>query len=220
MFYLTILKTQYFSKYKSCKNEKQPILYYCEKSDEFGINELKQFPNLYFDNVDLNYTFVLTYKDLFIEMNGKYFFLVTENEDESWLIGYSLLKKYQFVFNQDSRTVGFYNPDIPIEKESDSDTDINSDDISTDEEGKNKDNEKVKNDTNTEPGNQGKNDNIKKTGLSIEIVILIAVLSGVVFLVIGIVVGKFISKKLKEKKRANELDENYDYNTPQETIIN
>ena len=49
---------------------------------------------------------------------------------------------------------------------------------------------------------QGKNDNIKKTGLSIEIVILIAVLSGVVFLVIGIVVLKFISKKLKEKKRA------------------
>ena len=74
MFYLTMLKTQYFSKYKSCKNEKQPILYYCEKSDEFGINELKQFPNLYFDNVDLNYTFVLTYKELFIEMNGKYFF--------------------------------------------------------------------------------------------------------------------------------------------------
>jgi hypothetical protein len=39
-------------------------------------------------------------------------------------------------------------------------------------------------------------------------------------LVIGIVVLKFISKKLKEKKRAKELDENYDYNTPQETIIN
>ena len=153
-------------------------------------------------------------------MNGKYFFLVTENEDESWSIGYSLLKKYQFVFNQDSRTVGFYNPDIPIEKESDSDTDVNSDGVSTDEEGKNKDNEKVKNDTNKDPGNQGKNDNIKKTGLSIEIVILIAVLSGVVFLVIGIVVLKFISKKLKEKKRAKELDENYDYNTPQETIIN
>jgi len=143
-----------------------------------------------------------------------------ENEDKSWSIGYSLLKKYQFVFNQDSRTVGFYNPDITIEKEIETDSGIYSDDINTDEEQKNKDNEKVKNDTNKEPGNQGKNDNIKKTGLSIEIVILIAVLSGVVFLVIGIVVLKFISKKLKEKKRAKELDENYDYNTPQETIIN
>ena len=143
-----------------------------------------------------------------------------ENEDKSWSIGYSLLKKYQFVFNQDSRTVGFYNPDITIEKEIETDSGIYSDDINTDEEQKNKDNEKVKNDTNKDPGNQGKNDNIKKTGLSIEIVILIAVLSGVVFLVIGIVVLKFISKKLKEKKRAKELDENYDYNTPQETIIN
>ena len=143
-----------------------------------------------------------------------------ENEDKSWSIGYSLLKKYQFVFNQDSRTVGFYNPDITIEKEIETDSGIYSDDINTDEEQKNKDNEKVKNDTNKDPGNQGKNDNIKKTGLSIEIVILIAVLSGVVFLVIGIIVLKFISKKLKEKKRAKELDENYDYNTPQETIIN
>ena len=98
-----------------------------------------------------------------------------ENEDESWSIGYSLLKKYQFVFNQDSRTVGFYNPDIPIEKEIETDSGIYSDDINTDEEQKNKDNEKVKNDTNKDPGNQGKNDNIKKTGLSIEIVILIAV---------------------------------------------
>ena len=83
-----------------------------------------------------------------------------ENEDESWSIGYSLLKKYQFVFNQDSRTVGFYNPDIPIEKEIETDSGIYSDDINTDEEQKNKDNEKVKNDTNKDPGNQGKNDNI------------------------------------------------------------
>ena len=62
--------------------------------------------------------------------------------------------------------------------------------------------------------------NVKKEGLSIGIVILIVLISAIVCLVVGIVIGQFITKKLKEKKRANELDENYDYESPKENIIN
>ena len=64
------------------------------------------------------------------------------------------------------------------------------------------------------------NNDVKKHGLSIEIVILIALISAIIFLIIGIILGKFITRKLKEKKRANELDENYDYDSPRENIIN
>ena len=55
MYYLNIVNTRFFLKYKnSCNIEKDPnFKFYCKKSEEFGINELKQFPNLYFDNVDL-----------------------------------------------------------------------------------------------------------------------------------------------------------------------
>ena len=62
MFYLTIVKTQFFSKYSTaCKSIRDPDLnYYCEKSENFGINELKTFPILYLENVFLNYTFELT----------------------------------------------------------------------------------------------------------------------------------------------------------------
>ena len=218
MYYINIVKRQFFSKYSACKSQRDPeYKFYCEKSDEFGINELKLFPILYLDNAFLNYTFELTYKELFIEMNGKYHFLVTENEDESWSIGYSLLKKYQFVFNQDSKTIGFYNPNLPIEKEEDT----------TDAKEKEKENEKEKEKEN-EKGNKKKekkeneNDknNVNNLGISIEMVILIAVLCAIVFLLIGILVGQFIFKKLKGKKRANELDENYDYIAPQINPIN
>ena len=56
--------------------------------------------------------------------------------------------------------------------------------------------------------------------LSIEIVIIIAAICAIVFLLIGILAGKFIFKKMKDKRRANELDENYDYIAPQTNPIN
>ena len=89
----------------------------------------------------MNYTFELTYKELFIELNGNYYFLVTENSDETWSIGYPLLKKYQFVFNQDSRTVGFYNPNLPKDKGDDEQSDSETDD---EEEGEKKSDESDK----------------------------------------------------------------------------
>ena len=247
MFYLNIMKTRYFSKYKnSCFVEKDPnFKYYCKKSEDFGINELKQFPSLYFNNVDFNYIFELTYKDLFIEINGNYYFLVTDTSDESWSIGYSLLKKYQFVFNQDSKTIGFYNPNLPIEKEEDS-TDAKekeNEKEKTKEKEKEKENEKEKKkekekenekDNKKEKEKEREKENKKKekkekendennvnnSGISIEIVIIIAAVCAIVFLLIGILAGKFIFKKMKDKRRANELDENYDYIAPQTNPIN
>jgi len=72
MFYLNIVKNQYFSKYTACKYVRSPeFKFYCEKSEDFGINELKLFPILYLDIVFLNYTFELTYEDLFIEKYDK-----------------------------------------------------------------------------------------------------------------------------------------------------
>ena len=212
MFYLSIVKTQFFSKYSTaCKSIRDPDLnYYCEKSENFGINELKTFPILYLENVFLNYTFELTYKELFIELNGNYYFLVTENSDETWSIGYPLLKKYQFVFNQDSRTVGFYNPNLPKDKGDDEQSDSETDD---EEEGEKKSDESDKKNKDTE-------NKVNNSGLSAEIIILIICGSGIVFIVIGILIGKFVFKKMKGKKRVNELEENFDYFDGQGNTIN
>ena len=135
---------------------------------------------------------------------------MTENSDETWSIGYPLLKKYQFVFNQDSRTVGFYNPNLPKDKGDDEQSDSETDD---EEEGEKKSDESDKKNKDTE-------NKVNNSGLSAEIIILIICGSGIVFIVIGILIGKFVFKKMKGKKRVNELEENFDYFDGQGNTIN
>ncbi len=55
--------------------------------------------------------FNLTYKDLFIidKNNNKYIFLIFNQKFFSgWVLGSIFLRKYQFVFNEDFKTIGFY----------------------------------------------------------------------------------------------------------------
>ncbi len=136
---------------------------------------------------------------------------MTENEDESWSIGYSLLKKYQFVFKQDSRTVGFYNPNLP------KDEDNTTDEEQGDGEEEEKDN---KSDDKTDKEKENEGNNVKESGLSIELIIIIICISAIIFITLGILIGKFIFKKMKSKKRVNELEENFDYFGNQEAPIN
>ena len=211
-YYTNIIKREYFNKYEACHEEKgEEIIYYCDKSDNFNINDLKKFPSLYFKHVDFDYILELSYQDLFIENNGKYYFLVTSNYDENWLIGYPLLKKYQFVFNEDSKTIGFYNPDLPKEKEIDDE-----DDEEEDEEEQNSD--QIDSDTNHDDNhNNTDNNTIDKKdnngSINGKTIVLIVCICGIVFIAIGLIIGKIIFKKIDKKRRANELEENYDYNS-------
>ena len=68
----------------------------------------------------LLYTFNLDYKDLFYEKNGKYFFNVIfdKNNKIQWKLGKPFLKKYVFVYDYDSKTIGFYNELLPGGKKS------------------------------------------------------------------------------------------------------
>lgn len=82
----------------------------CDKNF-FDKNEIKKFPNIYFYHRDFNYTFNLTYNDLFEEYNGIiYFLIIFDNKyDNIWKFGKLFLTKYQFVFNQDEKTINFYS---------------------------------------------------------------------------------------------------------------
>ncbi len=72
--------------------------------------DIKQFQNLQFYSKELNYTFVLTYEDLFEVINGKiYCKLIFKNEMSSaWYLGQPFLKKYLITFDQDKKLFGFY----------------------------------------------------------------------------------------------------------------
>ena len=100
--YLTYIKRDFFNEYLSLNichiyTDDNIEGIFCEKSKNF---------------VEFNY------QDLFLEKDNKFWFLIVNEiytEIDEWYIGFSLLKKYQFVFNQDSKTIGFYNPDLEVE---------------------------------------------------------------------------------------------------------
>lgn len=93
-------------------DEKEQEIFYCDKSAE---NDIKNdFPTIYFEMKQFNKIFELNYKDLFIEKNGKFYFLIYFKYYVNYFtVGKIFLKKYFFTFNQDSKTIGFYNEELP-----------------------------------------------------------------------------------------------------------
>ena len=84
------------------------IFYICDKK-----TKIYKLPSIQFKSRDLNFTFEMTYKDLFKEINGKLFFLIyfnklDKNQFKFWILGKPFIKKYQFIFEQEKRLVGFY----------------------------------------------------------------------------------------------------------------
>ena len=86
--------------------------YYCNKG-----TDLSSFKSFNFVIDDLNYNLTLTSDDLFVEDGDKLLFLIIFGHPQA-ILGYPVFKKYQFIFNQDTRTVGLYSkidgtPSIP-----------------------------------------------------------------------------------------------------------
>ena len=168
--------------------------FYCEIK-LFDDKYKSLFPNLNFQQNDINYIFYFSFYDLFVEIQERYYFLITFPEEEysnnNWYVGIPFLRRYQLVFNYDSKTIGFYNDKID-------------------------ENEKKPNSNSTE-GNIDRN---SKDNSSIRLIIEITI---IVILVALIFVSYFVGKKIneKKKKRANELsNDNYEYLASPESDLN
>jgi len=119
--------TKYNQSHYFIKTEGDYFIFICQK--EKMDNHIKDFPTLFLSHIKYEYIFELTYNDLFKEINGYYYFMVIFpninldvydiNEKEEWHLGIPFLRKYQFVFNFDYKTIGFYkfkNMDYQNEK--------------------------------------------------------------------------------------------------------
>ena len=91
------------------------ILFYCDKNKliEYDINNFySEFPSLNFFHNLFNYNFTLTGKDLFFEddINNKIYFLIgnKNNHFDQWIFGKIFMNKFEFVFNSEMKTVGYY----------------------------------------------------------------------------------------------------------------
>ena len=100
---------------KNNHNELNSIynIIYCNKTKiiEYG-EELfyNEFPTIKFDHPLLGYSFEFDANDLFYEKEDEVHFLMASKIDrgDKWIFGKAFMKKYQIVFNNDKRTIGFY----------------------------------------------------------------------------------------------------------------
>ena len=92
------------------KNESEKYCYYVCNSN---IN-IKKFPNLKFYNIEMKYYFELNYNDLFIKEDDKYYFIIAffNYEINYWILGRPFLKKFQIIFDQEKKLIGFYQKEI------------------------------------------------------------------------------------------------------------
>ena len=88
------------------KSDQSDYVYYCDK--DVDISKLKK---LTFYNKNLNMTFEFDYNDLFELHDDKYYFLVLMRKGiDNWFLGKPFFKKkYQLIFNQDNKVIGFYD---------------------------------------------------------------------------------------------------------------
>ena len=109
--YLEIIEKEFFKK-KNCQRNRLEKNYY--NFDCSSKQDIEEFPTLYFTHRTLGYTFEITYKDVFIEYNGRYMCLIwfDMSTRNNWNFGKPFLKKYFFSYNVDKKMIGFYNMDI------------------------------------------------------------------------------------------------------------
>ena len=89
----------------SDKDGQTYIFYSFDNSVKF-----KENPNLFFYSKALNETFKISFSDLFILYNQKYYFKIIFNKKphNEWVLGQQFLNKYKFVFDLEEGKIGYY----------------------------------------------------------------------------------------------------------------
>ena len=113
-YFFDFIRVNYFEQYLNkfvCLEKISDYTYNYIECDFNSSFTVSSFPDICFEHAGFETTFVLTYKDLFIldKATNKYIFLImTTPYYADWLLGSVFLRKFQFVFNHDSKTIGYY----------------------------------------------------------------------------------------------------------------
>ena len=189
-------------------NKEDNYKYYifeCDKT-KFGKNDTIKFPKLSFIIRHFEPKFVFEGEDLFTETKYKYFFniIFSNSYRESWLFGKTFLRKYLTIIDSDRKIIQIYNTNYNKEK------DEKKEDEKKEDEKKENEKETEKNEQNGK--NNGNND-IKEgnspSGLFIFLMVLLILVLIIIFSVLFYFIGKNINKI--RKKKANELNDEYEY---------
>jgi len=109
-----ISTTQYHDNFKEIFGKKCEHITFEEDFQGFkcrkDINK-ELTPKIEFYNKELNTTFTLDYKDLYMDKGNFSYFLVATYFDYDlgyWILGKPFMKKYLFLYNSDNKMIGFY----------------------------------------------------------------------------------------------------------------
>ena len=188
--YQNYIEENFFNKEeieKICKKEREYgnimdyDIYICDNDIK---NKFNLFPELSFYFLKFNYNFTFNYEDLFMFKNGKYYFkIIFVGGANYWRFGLPFFLKYQLVFNQDRKTIGFYN--VNIQK-----------------------NESNKNDNNYEEETNNSNNVFKSIWFWIIIIAII-----VIIIIITVFISKYIYGASRRKLANELDDDGFDYET-------
>lgn len=115
-FFADLLENNMCSQKNVTVNRRKYSYYECDKNID-----INNFEPLIFIHQEFSYNFTLDSNDLFVDYNDKKYFLCVflENEnrdDNDWVLGIPFVKKYNFVFDHDSKIIIFYEKDYEIRK--------------------------------------------------------------------------------------------------------
>ena len=166
--------------------------------DQEPIYHYLHFPSLIFYSDSLKYSFEINYLDLFELIGGRFYFMIVFNANskdanentQGWVIGKQLLKKNIFTYNIKDKRIEFYN-----EKNI---------------------NENFENDFIVQDGydsSSNKDTTTSNDNFKYKLIIIIVVV--ICFSIFSFYLG--IKIKERRKKRANELEDQYEYYSERET---
>ena len=119
--YWDYISKNYFNEYINLNicsiiiNEDKMRYFTCDKA-KFNRKDISKAPIIYFYSVQFKYNFEIRGEDLFELKNDKYYFLLfSQTFTYSWILGKPFFKKFPFLYNIESRTISFYNPNIPYQ---------------------------------------------------------------------------------------------------------
>jgi len=115
--YLKFVEDNFFDEYiklKICQKNNinmalnDYFIFSCYENENL---KFENFPKLSFVKKAENLIFEFAYKDLFKKINNQYYFLIiflSKGNNRYWRIGNPFFIKYTFVYDGDSKTIGFY----------------------------------------------------------------------------------------------------------------
>ena len=94
------------------KKKKSYYYYYCDAS--YLQDMKKDFKPIIFEHKEFKFNFSLDFDDLYVQKNNYIFLKIIfeSNMRTDWVLGNTFFCKYLFIFNSDSKEIGFYSQNI------------------------------------------------------------------------------------------------------------